>query len=247
MDQSRSNSAPLMYSNNGYSSLPRSSCSLPSLQPTKREFLTSINWNEEVEDKEEEAIRELLEDDHDSILSNSSDDEAGVAMHGRKTLNQSKPLTMNVLSSDILYEDIWTDSPIFREYLKSLELFLHRYLTWLEKVEQCRQLEIAYTKSITLLFEQTKLVLNEPFYCPTEFQHIQWPKEGVFSEDQDGVLEHILPCLRNHGAKIKEILTRFECIIKDLRTKHAQSSNAYCASQKLNMSQTNIKLLDVMK
>lgn len=85
-------------------------------------------------------------DDDDDTISASSDDETSIAIPGRKTLMASKIHQLNApvmdLSSDILYEDIWIDSPVFHDYLSSLETWLYHYLTWLEKVEQCRQLEI---------------------------------------------------------------------------------------------------------
>lgn len=97
--------------------------------------------NEEDDDDDND-----IDDDDDDTISASSDDETSIAIPGRKTLTASKIHQLDApvmdLSSDILYEDIWIDSPVFHDYLSSLETWLYHYLTWLEKIEQCRQLEI---------------------------------------------------------------------------------------------------------
>ncbi|KAL9559481.1 hypothetical protein MBANPS3_000397 [Mucor bainieri] len=192
------------------------------------------------------------DDDDDDTISASSDDETSIAIPGRKTLMASKIHQLNApvmdLSSDILYEDIWIDSPVFHDYLSSLETWLYHYLTWLEKVEQCRQLEIAYSKSIALLYDQTKLMLNEPFYTTEECSNLNWPND-TRSLDDDEIWDNedirsVLPFLREHGSKIKETLTHFEGTVTACRLKHIQLSNSYCAAQKLKTSQANNKSLD---
>lgn len=59
---------------------------------------------------------------------------------------------------------------------------------------------LAYNKSITLLFEQSKLILNEPFYTSTECQQLQWPTDIASLDDQDDMMNSVLckkpnPCL----------------------------------------------------
>ncbi|CEP11505.1 hypothetical protein [Parasitella parasitica] len=192
------------------------------------------------------------DDEDDDTISTSSDDETSIAIPGRKTLIASKIHQLNSpvmdLSSDILYEDIWIDSPVFHEYLSSLETWLYQYLTWLEKIEQCRQLEVAYSRSIALLYDQTKLMLNEPFYTAEECSNLNWPGDSK-SIDEDEIWDNedirsILPFLRDHGSKIKETLTHFEGSVSASRLKHVQLSNSYCAAQKLKASQANNKSLD---
>jgi hypothetical protein len=140
MDQSRSNSVPLIHTDEDDDDcssikLPRSSFSLSSIQPIHDLHLPMM-WEDHLD----------LDDDSDV---SSSDDETSIAIPGRKakkSLSSSSSSSLDEpmmdLSSDILYEDIWMDTPVFHEYLQSLETWLYHYLTWLEKVEQCRQLEI---------------------------------------------------------------------------------------------------------
>ena len=145
--------------------LPRSSFSFSSIQPIITRPTTPqmpLLWHNNTEqvplndtdtsssssdmDDSEYDMNTDNDNDDDDTISASSDDETSIAIPGRKTLTASKIHQLNApvmdLSSDILYEDIWIDSPVFHDYLSSLETWLYRYLTWLEKVEQCRQLEI---------------------------------------------------------------------------------------------------------
>lgn len=149
--------------------LPRSSFSLSSIQPvisrptspqmpllwhnnTEQVPLNDTDTSSsssDMDDSEYDMNTDNDDDDDgddDDTISASSDDETSIAIPGRKTLIASKIHQLNApvmdLSSDILYEDIWIDSPVFHDYLSSLETWLYHYLTWLEKVEQCRQLEI---------------------------------------------------------------------------------------------------------
>ncbi|KAG2198112.1 hypothetical protein INT46_000888 [Mucor plumbeus] len=251
--------------------LPRSSFSFSSIQPIITRPTTPqmpLLWHNNTEqvplndtdtsssssdmDDSEYDMNTDNDNDDDDTISASSDDETSIAIPGRKTLTASKIHQLNApvmdLSSDILYEDIWIDSPVFHDYLSSLETWLYRYLTWLEKVEQCRQLEIAYSKSIALLYDQTKLILNEPFYTTDECNNLNWPND-IKSIDEDEIWDNqdirsILPFLRDHGSKIKETLTNFEGTVTASRLKHVQLSNRYCATQKLKSSQANNKALD---
>lgn len=160
MDQSRSNSVPLIHMDDlhenddiehGY--LPRNSISMSSIQqPILSQPDSPLLWHNnpatKVKLEEDDANVETMEDNYvdSSGISESSEDETNNTISGGKapispqTQEQNTPVLD--LSSDILYEDIWIDSPVFHEYLKSLETWLYHYLTWLEKVEQCRQLEI---------------------------------------------------------------------------------------------------------
>ncbi|CAO0793127.1 unnamed protein product [Mucor circinelloides] len=248
--------------------LPRSSFSLSSIQPvisrptSPQMPLLWHNSTEQVPDTTSSSSSSSdlddseydinTDDEDDDTISASSDDETSIAIPGRKTLMASKIHQLNApvmdLSSDILYEDIWIDSPVFHDYLSSLETWLYHYLTWLEKVEQCRQLEIAYSKSIALLYDQTKLMLNEPFYTTEECNNLNWPSD-TRSMDEDEIWDNedirsVLPFLREHGSKIKETLTHFEGTVTASRVKHIQLSNSYCAAQKLKSSQANNKSLD---
>ncbi|KAI8372129.1 hypothetical protein BD560DRAFT_103036 [Blakeslea trispora] len=247
MDQSRSSSVPLLTLGDDFGELLKSSYSLPSIQAPSFQLVSGILSNKESEERKDfEASSRRHSLDNDSMLSSSSETEVGIAIHGRKAQQSLRPFAMSTLSSDLLYEDIWTDSPAFHDYLQQLRSFLQRYVIWLEKVEQCRQLEMAYNKSITLLFEQSKLILNEPFYTSTECQQLQWPTDIASLDDQDDMMNSVLSCLRDHSIKIKEVLARFENTVADLRTQHLQSLNTYCASQKQKTSQTNHRLLDDM-
>lgn len=223
MDQSRSNSVPLLHIDDidedeelitNSRILTRSSFSLSSIQ--QQEQL----WNNATE---EAMMHTMLHNGHDveedelssslstassttttttssnSSGSSSDDDEISIAIPGRKTIisNQVNNLLhpnvpMLDLSSDILYEDIWIDSPVFHEYLQSLEAWLYHYLTWLEKIEQCRQLEIAYSKSIALLYDQTKLMLNEPFYTSDECNNLNWPNDSTTTTTKSFLDEDVL-------------------------------------------------------
>ncbi|KAL9542154.1 hypothetical protein PS6_009944 [Mucor atramentarius] len=248
--------------------LPRSSFSLSSIQPVISRPTSPqmpLLWHNSTEqlpdttsssssssDLDDSEYDMNTEDEDDDTISASSDDETSIAIPGRKTLMASKIHQLNApvmdLSSDILYEDIWIDSPVFHDYLSSLETWLYHYLTWLEKVEQCRQLEIAYSKSIALLYDQTKLMLNEPFYTTEECNNLNWPSD-TRSMDEDEIWDNedirsVLPFLREHGSKIKETLTHFEGTVTASRVKHIQLSNSYCAAQKLKTSQANSKSLD---
>jgi hypothetical protein len=163
--------------------LPRSSFSLLSIQPSSpwHQATTQVPLppSSPVPHHDMSDDDSSLSTSDTSSSSSSDDDETSIAIPGRKTMiissqQQGMKETMD-LSSDILYEDIWIDSPVFHEYLQSLETWLYHYLTWLEKIEQCRQLEIAYSKSIALLYDQTKLMLNEPFYTAQECNNLNWP------------------------------------------------------------------------
>ncbi|KAK4511850.1 Invasin CotH7 [Mucor velutinosus] len=231
--------------------LPRSSFSLSSIQPvisrptspqmpllwhnsTEQVPLndtdtTSSSSNSSCDLDDSEYDMNTDNEDDDDTISASSDDETSIAIPGRKTLMASKIHQLNAsvmdLSSDILYEDIWIDSPVFHDYLSSLETWLYHYLTWLEKVEQCRQLEIA-----------------------EECSNLNWPN-GTRPLDEDEIWDNedirsVLPFLRKHGSKIKETLTHFEGTVTASRLKHVQLSNSYCAAQKLKTSQANNKSLD---
>lgn len=164
MDQSRSNSVPLIHLDNlndndsdielSNGKLHRSSFSMSSIQPVVSRPASPIIWHNtmqqvtlnDTEDEEDTDYQDTyLDSDEDSSIS-ESDDETSIAIPGRKTMAASHIHQYSIpvldLSSDILYEDIWIDSPVFHEYLQSLETWLYQYLAWLEKVEQCRQLEI---------------------------------------------------------------------------------------------------------
>jgi hypothetical protein len=160
MDQSRSSSVPLIHIDDlhddediehGY--LPRNSFSMSSIQqPILSRPGSPLLWHNnttkvQLDEEDDTDVETIEEDDEDSSsISESSEDETSIAIPGRKALVSSQVHQQNSpildLSSDILYEDIWIDSPVFHEYLQSLETWLYHYLTWLEKVEQCRQLEI---------------------------------------------------------------------------------------------------------
>lgn len=197
MDQSRSSSVPLIHiddEDDASTRLTRSSFSLSSIQQPWHTTAEPIPLHQSEEE----------EDDDDSSCS-SSDDETSIAIPGRKTIisNQVNNLLhpdipMLDLSSDILYEDIWIDSPIFHEYLQSLETWLYHYLTWLEKIEQCRQLEIAYSKSIALLYDQTKLILNEPFYTSEECNNLNWPGDTKSMDEEIWDNQDIRSILRKY-------------------------------------------------
>lgn len=165
MDQTRSNSVPLIHIDDlndddsdtelNNRKLHRSSFSMSSIQPMGSRPTspqTPIIWHNTPEqvplnDTEEEDTdyQDNYSDSDDSSFS-ESDEGTSIAIPGRKTMATSHIHQYSIpvldLSSDILYEDIWIDSPVFHEYLQSLESWLYQYLTWLEKVEQCRQLEI---------------------------------------------------------------------------------------------------------
>ncbi|KAG2197176.1 hypothetical protein INT47_009483 [Mucor saturninus] len=201
MDQSRSSSVPLIHIDDDDDSsarLTRSSFSLSSIQQPWHSTTEQIPLQQSEEEEEEE------EEEDDSSCS-SSDDETSIAIPGRKTIisNQVNNLLhpdipMLDLSSDILYEDIWIDSPVFHEYLQSLETWLYHYLTWLEKIEQCRQLEIAYSKSIALLYDQTKLMLNEPFYTAEECNNLNWPGDTKSIDEEVWDNQDIRSILRKY-------------------------------------------------
>lgn len=228
MDQSRSNSVPLIHidglnddDNDTDRKLQRSSFSMSSIQPMVSRPTSPqlpMIWHSatqqvplnDTDDDDTVYQDDYMYSDEDSSLS-ESDDETSIAIPGRKTMAASHIHQYSIpvldLSSDILYEDIWIDSPVFNEYLQSLETWLYYYLTWLEKVEQCRQLEIgkcyenklasnmylfctiAYTKSITLLCDQTKLMLNEPFFTSEECNNLNWPNDTK-SMDVDEILDN---------------------------------------------------------
>lgn len=44
---------------------------------------------------------------------------------------------------------------------------------------------IAYSKSIALLYDQTKLMLNEPFYTSEECSRIKWPNDNKSLNDEE--------------------------------------------------------------
>ncbi|KAI9469011.1 MAG: hypothetical protein EXX96DRAFT_612687 [Benjaminiella poitrasii] len=223
--------------------------------------------NDDLEDREILVpLNDHSDNDSCSILSScSSDGEENatrIAITGKRTKgfsssvkkqtsdnNKDTIASVKDLSSDIMYEDIWIDSPVFHDYLHSLEGWLYHYLTWLEKVEQCRQLEIAYNKAVHLLYEQTKIILNEPFYTAEECSNLNWSNNdsGPSLVDnevwENEKIRLVLPYLRNHGTKIKEILTRYENSVSASRIKHMQLSSNYCASQKYK-SQANNKSFD---
>ncbi|KAI8997857.1 hypothetical protein BDB01DRAFT_60210 [Pilobolus umbonatus] len=191
MAQSRSSSVPLINidNNHDHSSqrLPRSSFSLSSIQPLFNHSNSSMSYIWQNTKK-----TTISDSDNDN---SSSDDNTDTNI----THRQSSPdiLSSNTLdlSSDILYEDIWIDSPTSHEYLHSLETWLYRYLTWLERVEQCRQLEIAYSKSILSLYDQSLHILNEPFHTSKEVNRLHWstlPTEERESWDN----EHVRNILR---------------------------------------------------
>lgn len=133
--------------------LPRSSFSLPPIRsstPSNTSIATlPVYTNEGSVTSFCGSPRTISTDSiHSSSSSISSDDddenEISIAISGRKAI---VPPTLKVIQNKnkeqgSLYEDIWMDSPIFREYLHTLETWLSYYLAWLEKVEQCRQLEI---------------------------------------------------------------------------------------------------------
>jgi hypothetical protein len=159
MDQSRSSSVPLINIDDlrddediEHAYLPRNSFSMTSIQqPTISRPGSPLLWHNNTTkvqlDDNDIDVETMDDDDEDSSsISESSEDETSIAIPGRKALvspqAHQQDLPLLDLSSDILYEDIWIDSPVFHEYLQSLEAWLYHYLTWLEKVEQCRQLEI---------------------------------------------------------------------------------------------------------
>ncbi|CAO3691061.1 unnamed protein product [Rhizopus microsporus] len=237
--------------------LPRSSFSLPPIRsstPSNTSIATlPVYTNEGSVTSFCGSPRTISTDSiHSSSSSISSDDddenEISIAISGRKAI---VPPTLKVIQNKnkeqgSLYEDIWMDSPIFREYLHTLETWLSYYLAWLEKVEQCRQLEIAYNKSLTLLYEQTKLLLNEPFYTLEECTQLGWIDK---EDDDDDAWENedvrlILPLLREHGSRIKETVAYYKDIIPNLRAKYIQLSSTYCATQKLKATHNNHKPLD---
>lgn len=202
MDQSRSNSVPLIHIDdlhddeeethsiisNSAKRLTRSSFSLSSIQQQEHIWHSSTTVQHATTDDDDTMSSMSCSSSRStssvSSIISTSDEETSIAIPGRKTIitpQVNHHLYPNVpmmdLSSDILYEDIWIDSPVFHEYLQSLEAWLYHYLTWLEKIEQCRQLEIAYSKSIALLCDQTKLMLNEPFYTSEECNSINWSND----------------------------------------------------------------------
>lgn len=202
----RSSSVPLIHIDNlrdndneelmNAARLPRNSFSLSSIQPPPWSHQTTTTEVGVPLPTPPQHHHDLSDDDSlstsDTSSSSSSDDEASIAIPGRKTMavtgganNQQINAVAMDLSSDILYEDIWIDSPVFHEYLQSLETWLCHYLTWLEKIEQCRQLEIAYSKSIALLSDQTKLMLNEPFYTEQECNNLNWPDHNGSLEEEE--------------------------------------------------------------
>lgn len=195
MDQSRSSSVPLIHVDDNEeeddlsSRITRSSFSLSSIQ---QPWIGSNQSFENDDDDDDDSSSQCsIHSSINSTCSSSDDDEISIAIPGRKTMisNQVNNLLhpdipMLDLSSDILYEDIWIDSPVFHDYLSSLETWLYHYLGWLEKIEQCRQLEIAYSKSIALLFDQTKLILNEPFYTVEECNLLNWPSDNKSIDEE---------------------------------------------------------------
>ena len=203
MEGSRSNSVPLLQQHideltsdsNTAKRLTRSSFSLSSIvQQQKQQKSDSEDlWHNTTTEAPLHVTEDIMTISSSSNSSNSSDDEI-IPMN---TTNQDTTAPMLDLSSDILYEDIWIDSPVFHEYLNSLEIWLYHYLTWLEKIEQCRQLEVAYSKSIALLYEQTKIMLNEPFYTPEEVGNICWS-----SLEEEGENMHIQSILRGYFMKV---------------------------------------------
>lgn len=152
MDQSRSSSVPLLTLGDDFGELLKSSYSLPSIQAPSFQLVSGILSNKESEERKDfEASSRRHSLDNDSMLSSSSETEVGIAIHGRKAQQSLRPFAMSTLSSDLLYEDIWTDSPAFHDYLQQLRSFLQRYVIWLEKVEQCRQLEMGKQWSLPML------------------------------------------------------------------------------------------------
>ncbi|KAG1447160.1 hypothetical protein G6F56_009348 [Rhizopus delemar] len=160
-----------------------------------------------------------------SILSSSDEENEQItAVSGRKLTVPVKVIIQNDKDQYNLYEDIWMDSPIIREYLSTLENWLLQYLTWLEKVQQCRQLEIAYNKAISLLHEQTKLVLSQPFYTSEECEKLHWldkEEEDMCDNEEIG---NILSDLTEHGKDIKDTL---ECNGERLSHYISQKSASY--------------------
>ncbi|CAO3674391.1 unnamed protein product [Rhizopus stolonifer] len=181
-----------------------------------------------------------------SILSSSDEENEQItAVSGRKLMAPVKVIIQNDKNQYNLYEDIWMDSPIIREYLNTLENWLLQYLTWLEKVQQCRQLEIAYNKAISLLHEQTKLVLSQPFYTSEECEKLHWldkEEEDMCDNEEIG---NILSDLTEHGKNIKDTLEYNKGVISAARTKYIQLSNTYCATQKTKASSHHKQLDEI--
>jgi hypothetical protein len=176
MDHSRSNSVPLLNLDDDdiideapVRKLNRSSFSMSSIHhivtsPSSPRL--SIIWHDKVplNDTDDDTYEyddyidydideDDMNDDYSTVSASSEEDEISIAIPGRKTMAvsqiQRQPTMPSLdLTSNILYEDIWTDSPVFHEYLQSLEAWLYHYLAWLEKVEQCRQLEIGKLASL---------------------------------------------------------------------------------------------------
>lgn len=48
---------------------------------------------------------------------------------------------------------------------------------------------LAYSKSIALLYDQTKLMLNEPFYTTEECNNLNWPND-TRSLDEDEIWDN---------------------------------------------------------
>ncbi|KAI9254668.1 hypothetical protein BY458DRAFT_558776 [Sporodiniella umbellata] len=136
-----------------------------------------------------------------------------------------------------LYEDIWMDSPIFEEFLDTLENWLAKYLTWLENAQQCRQLEIAYNKAVSLLHNQTKSLLNQPFYTLQECEQFHWPNKDKNDGCDNEEIDTILSVMVKHGKKIETTFNHNKSVLSASRTKLVQLSNMYCAVQKSKASQ----------
>lgn len=49
--------------------------------------------------------------------------------------------------------------------------------------------QLAYSKSIALLYDQTKLILNEPFYTTDECNNLNWPND-IKSIDEDEIWDN---------------------------------------------------------
>ncbi|OBZ88412.1 hypothetical protein A0J61_03547 [Choanephora cucurbitarum] len=150
MDQSRSTSVPLLTLGDDFGELMKSSYSLPSIQAPSFQLVSDILSHDESE--LDTASRSQSLDDNESMWSSSSENEIGIAIHGRKASQSVRPFAMNALSSDLLYEDIWADSPAFHDYLHQLKGCLYHFIIWLEKLEHCRQLEMGKKDSIENIF-----------------------------------------------------------------------------------------------